>query len=559
MRVEEGDAWLDGAQLLGISPGDRYMLIDGSGHELGTATAEAPAGDRARLNADGGTSDSRTAVTAVPLRTSLLLPVSVGLPDPVRARMLAAIEGSASLSVGETGQPTIGTVGFDDGLLVSDPARLPMHPGRLDATAEGVHRATELLENLARAQRFRALQPADGASRLAQQVDVRFTLHTGDKAQSAIAGSGERLFVGDRVSVTVRNLGEAPLYFWLFDIGADATIGMVTNATPSGRFIAPAGQPGDTETVGGASGTALEWPGGLPADGGRPETFAVIVADRVQDLSSLVTRETARRELQAPTPLQAALDEASTGVRNWPTESPAAASLRYRVETCDVILQPGPRPRLDEPAFALDQRPDLSLRMLTPRGGAAPPEKVAVRLVELSVRKNKALLRATVRLDAMVITGDPEGRAIATPLTQRFPGIANGDLLPMKNLLLYVGPVHEFIDIAIWVNRDDDKGASLADMFAEEVTRPAVRSALTVVGGLVLAAPQVAIGVGAVVAVAELVRVGAHLVSAAVGKNIGLYRTSLLPYERFGVGRHPVDGMEEAQAIGFAYEVLEQP
>jgi len=557
VRVQAGDVWLDGAELLGVSPGDRYLLLDGSGHELGTATADAPADGSAKLSGDDRTIDLRSAVTAVPLRTSWRLPVSVELPDPVRATMLAAIEGSASLSMSATGQSAIGSVTFGDGLLVTDSARLPMHVGRLEAGAEGVRQATVLLEKVAHAHRFRALQPADGGSRLAQQVDVKLVLHSDNGTQSVIAGSGERLFVGDRVSMTVRNLGEAPLFFWLFDVGTDSSIALVTNASPSGRLISPASEPGDTQTVGGPSGTSLEWSRSLAGDGGRLETFVVIVADRAQDLSLLETRDTGRRELQAPTPLQAALDEARTGVRDWPAES--ATSLRYRVDTCDVILEPGPRPRLDEPVFALDQRPDLSLRMLTPRGGVSPPEKVAVRLAALSVRKNRALLRATVRLDAMVITGDPEGRAMATPVTQRFPGIASGDLLPMANLLLYVGPVHEFLDLAIWVNRDDDKGASLADLFANEVSRPAVKSALTVVGGLILAAPTVAVGVGAVVAVAELVRVGAHLVSTAVGKNIGLYRTSLLPYERFGVGRHPEAGMQEAQEIGFAYEVLEQP
>jgi hypothetical protein len=380
-----------------------------------------------------------------------------------------------------------------------------------------------------------------------------------------LAGSGERLFVGDRVSMTIRNLGATSLFFWLFDVGIDSTIALVTDGSPSGRVISPTGEAGDTQTVGGPSGIPLQWSDTLPGDGGRPETLVVIVADHAQDLSLLQTRDAARGEgtarggLQVSTPLQAALEEASTGVRRWPAESESAASLRYRVDTYDVILEPGPRPRLDEPEFALDQRPDLSLRMLTPRGGTLPPKKAAVRLVGLSVRKNRALLRATVRLDAMVITGDRKGNAVATPLTQRFPGIADGDLLPIENLLLYVGPVREFLDIAIWVNRDDDKGASLADLFASEMSQSAVRSALTVVGGLVLAAPAVAAGVGAVAAVAELVRVGAGLVSAAVGKNIGLYRTSLLPYERFGVGRHPETGTHEAQQIDFAYEVLEQP
>jgi hypothetical protein len=80
-----------------------------------------------------------------------------------------------------------------------------------------------------------------------------------------IAGSGERLFVGDRVSTTIRNLGEAPLYF---DVGAASTIEMVTNATPSGRLIAAAGQPGDTDTVGGASGPALAWQAASPLTAG---------------------------------------------------------------------------------------------------------------------------------------------------------------------------------------------------------------------------------------------------------------------------------------------------
>jgi caspase domain-containing protein len=557
VRVDAGEIWVGGAELLGVSPGDRYLLLDGDRHELGTVTAGALADGRVRLSPDDRAVDLGPAVAAVPLRTSSRRPVSVDVPAPLRAAVLTAVEASATLSVSGAGQPAIASVTLDDGLLVRDSAGLPLHAGRLGTDAAAVRAATELMENVAKAYRFRSLQPAETASRLAQPVDVTFWLHPENGTPTVIAGSGERLFAGDRVSMTIRNRGPEPLFFWLFDVGTDATIALVTDASPSGRPLAPAGEPGDTVTFGGSSGIALQWPGSLPRDGGRLETFVVIVADRAQDLSSLGTRITR----QVPTPLQAALEEASTGVRNWPAESDAvpAAPLRYQVDTCDVVLEPGPRPRLDEPEFALDQRPDLSLRMLVPRGGARVPKKVAVRLVALSVLKNRALMRATVRLDAMVITGRPDGGAVATPLTQRFAGIADGDLLPMDNLLLYTGPVREFLDIAIWVNRDDDKGASLADMFASDLHQTAVRSALTVVGGLVLAAPTVAAGVGAVVAVAELVRVGAHLVSTAVGKNIGLYRTSMLPAERFGVGRHPDTGTRQAQQIDFAYEILEQP
>ena len=72
-----------------------------------------------------------------------------------------------------------------------------------------------------------------------------------------------------------------------------------------------------------------------------------------------------------------------------------------------------------------------------------------------------------------------------------------------------------------------------------------------------LAAPQVAVAVGAVAAVATVVRVASELVQAAVGKEIGLYRTSFLAFERFGVGRQPAEGLRQAQGIEFAYEVID--
>ena len=45
--------------------------------------------------------------------------------------------------------------------------------------------------------------------------------------------------------------------------------------------------------------------------------------------------------------------------------------------------------------------------------------------------------------------------------------------------------------------------------------------------------------------------------SAAVGKEIGLYRTSFLAHEQFGLGRQPAEGLREAQGIEFALEVVD--
>ena len=38
---------------------------------------------------------------------------------------------------------------------------------------------------------------------------------------------------------------------------------------------------------------------------------------------------------------------------------------------------------------------------------------------------------------------------------------------------------------------------------------------------------------------------------------IGLYRTSFLAFERFGVGRQPAEGLRQAQGIEFAYEIID--
>ena len=73
---------------------------------------------------------------------------------------------------------------------------------------------------------------------------------------------------------------------------------------------------------------------------------------------------------------------------------------------------------------------------------------------------------------------------------------------------------------------------------------------------LIVAAPQMAVAAATVASVATLVRVGAGLVQAAVGRDIGLYRTSFLAFEQFGLGRQPREGLREAQGIEFAYEIL---
>jgi hypothetical protein len=112
----------------------------------------------------------------------------------------------------------------------------------------------------------------------------------------------------------------------------------------------------------------------------------------------------------------------------------------------------------------------------------------------------------------------------------------------------------------VWVARDDQRELDLAELLAQETGRGDVKAALAALAGLAVTAPQAAAGVAVVAAVATLVRTSAALLDKAVGKSIGVYRTSLLPHQRFGAGdpagRHPHSGLLRAQDMSFAYEVV---
>jgi hypothetical protein len=234
--------------------------------------------------------------------------------------------------------------------------------------------------------------------------------------------------------------------------------------------------------------------------------------------------------------------------------------VRYQIERFDFYLHAGIRPA-EEPPFEIDERPDPSLRLVIPRSGGQVPRRVAVRLKEIVVHSNHALRTATVRIDSLLITRTTDGSEPYRPSTYRFSGVRDGDRLPMDNLLLYEGPISDFLDLAIWVSRDDAKGLDLAGLFEREATGEDVKGAIALLAGLAIAAPQAALVAGAVGAVAVLVRTGAVLLDAATGKSIGVYRTSLLPHERFGAGdpaaRYPAEGLLRAQDMSFCYEVVD--
>ncbi len=553
--VTDGAVRIEAARLLDVSVGDRYELLSPDDTSLGEAEVERIDGDAAVLGVAGKAKAGATYTdaVAVPLRTSRTKAVAVDLQPPVRAAVEERLAASTMLRAAADGEAAVARIaGSSDGdgaLVVLDSGGFAVQDGTFASDKTGIGEAIKVVERVARAERLRGLDRGDAD--LAGQIHVELRSHgsEGGGDVRTRAASGERLYRGELISLQVTNNSERDLYVGLFDIDTAYAITLLSSDEPMGWRI----RPGESKTPGGPDGIPLEWDPGVPDDGERPETLLVVAATQPQQFNALTTSGVTRGE-PGGSPLESLLAEAGTGTRGWPASR--SQSVAYCAKPVDFYLVPAAPPALGEPPFAIEDLPDLSQRGLQPRSAIAPPSRLAVRLVNLRVRNNKALFKAAVRVDALVLTGGDQ-QVVATPFTFRFPDVADGDLLPADNLLLYHGDVKDFLDIAIWANRDDEKGVDLAVLFEEAVNDPKVKGALTIVAGLVIAAAPAAAAVATVGAVATVVRVGASLISAAVGKEIGLYRTSFLPFEQFGLGRQPKEGFRTAKGIEFAYEVID--
>jgi len=148
---------------------------------------------------------------------------------------------------------------------------------------------------------------------------------------------------------------------------------------------------------------------------------------------------------------------------------------------------------------------------------AGGPAAVAVTLVEL--RPGGVPDNAPLRLDALVVTGPQAGGAGLTigAYTSR-GGPAFGDLP------LFRGPVHEVLDIAIWVSPDHSRAPDLAALLA---ARAGPRTAQEAV----------------------------DLAHQVLVNGVGVYRTSLLAGEGFGIGERWAGGLGTGPGVSVCYRV----
>ena len=472
VAVADGDVRIEAARLFGVSVGDRYELVSSDDSSLGQAEVERIDGDTAILDVprQAKAGDAYDGAVAVPVRTSRTKAVELDLEPAVRAAVEQRLATSTMLHVAAAGEDAVARiVGDGNGALtVLDGGGFAVQARTFSTDAAGIGDAVTLVERVARAERLRALDRGD--AELANQVHVELRSHgegrDGDGDVRTRSAHGERLYCGERISLQITNNSGRDLYVGLFDIDTAYAITLLSGDEPAGWRV-PAGE---TKPVGGRDGAALEWDAGVPDDAERPETLLVIAATQPQQFDALTTGGATRGEAGGGSSLESLLAEAGTGTRGWPA-SQRTESVAYCAKPVDFYLVPAPPPELGEPPFAIEDLPEPSERGLQPRSAVAPPSRLAVRLVNLRVQHNKALFKAAVRVDALILTGGDQ-QVVATPFTFRFPDVADGDLLPADNVLLYHGDVKDFLDIAIWANRDDEKGVDLAVLFEQAVNDP---------------------------------------------------------------------------------------
>ncbi|WP_212840422.1 caspase family protein [Catellatospora sp. IY07-71] len=549
---------LAGALLLGVRPGDEFVIMppDSAGPDERSKLGDVQV-EKIVDGAAWGRFRPRQPDTAVPLGACAhrsrvaapALPVRVPGSDPRCADLVRAMSASALVRVAEPGERADVEVRIDEAGALTVHDRIgPLHLAAR-ADAPGIARVVQDLKRLAQAQMLRRLAEEPGGG-LAAPLEVEFGVVRSGTAHPA--APDRPLYLDEPVYVKVRNGGPDVVWVSLLDIGVAARIALLNTSSPSGVRLVPGGEfvLGRDDRTGELPGARLEWPEGLDRGGPRPETIVVLATSKPVDMRVIEQHGLAR----GGSALEGFLDQLRTGLSR-DVVPPTPSGLRFAVRTIDFELVPVLAPPGEEPVFQVDERPGVTGRFWRPRGAA--PAAVAVRLSDLVVHHNRAFREADIRIDTVLTTAGPGGRPAYQAHTERFRDIRDGQRLPLDDLQVFHGPVDGYLDVAVWVSRDDRESLALSDLLAQTLTDAELQAAMGQVGTLLVAAPQAAVAIAAVGAGAVIVNAAYRLLRGAHGNSIGLYRTTLLAGENFGVGRSPGRTAVRAQDFSFRYRVEE--
>ncbi|WP_117212328.1 caspase family protein [Allorhizocola rhizosphaerae] len=557
--IVSGDrARLSGAALLGVRVGDEFTVMptDSSGPDPDTKLGDIVV-EEIQTTTAVGPLRLRTPELGVPLgarayRVKAAAPeMPVRLPDGDVRGLAQLVEMNPILRPAEPDETGVVEVRAEEGGLTIWDRYGAMHTP-YPADRLGVVSVMKDLQRLAWANELRCLA-ADPANELETPVDVEFGL-VREGQEEPLETSGSILYLNQRVYVRIRNRGSERVFVSLLNIGVSAKVTLLNKISPGGVPL----DPGQEYTFGASGfkrvmqGSPLVWPQGLLRSQPRPETIVVLVMTEQQDLSALEGEGvgTNRVTLHGPrSQLERMIDQIGRGgLRDVVEEGPP---MRFTVRTVDFELVPVPPPVSEDPEFQVDERPPQSMLLWSPKG--TPPSTVAVRLTDLVVHRNRAFRSADIRLDAVVITRGPGRQPVYGAWTERFSNISDGHALPLERVLVYHGPVIDYLDLAVWVSRDTSGSLALSDLLEEKLTDNDVQLAMGQLGGLLVAAPQAAMAVAAMGAGAVVINAAYHLLTGIVGNSIGLYRTTMLAHEDFGVGRPESVCTIRAQDFSFTY------
>lgn len=575
LRAIGGGFELPVGQLNGIAVGDgfgvlavgaiRYEPRDGFGELAVTevralsAIARRTSGDRT-IPADA---------VAIPIaRNARRRPVALAVPPTARDEIARAIDGSPTLRVAAPGEPgELATLRLADRDLTIDDARGPMFPparfpDELAATIAN-------LGNLGVAQGVRELEGESGV--YADEVDIELGVVEAG-APRALPDHGAALGLRDRVYVKIASRAQRQLFVHVFNIGVRGKVTLLTRYAPTGVAIETARPPAviGQHASGTLVGLALSWPRGLARTSfPRVDEVIVIVTTAPINLRSLETHEALAGTRSGGARLPNLLDQLYDGQRKELSFEPQLDG--FLLKRLSYLLHPR-EAALGGVAFQIDDNPSGQAAARDPDGWLTPgvdavtrsghrtsptPATIAIRLTDLIVENNRALFAADIRIDALICTrstGPHQGHAA---WTQRYQRIRDGERLPLDHGLLYLGPVRDFVDLTLFVSRDVSGSRELARLFDERTNDAAFHDAA---GALLIATGATAAPwVTAVGASAALARMAYELVLAATGTSIGLYRTSFLGREQFGIGRHPARGLYRAQDFSFALSIEPVP
>ena len=552
-----------GAALLGVEVGDEFAITPSGaagphdGPVIGTATVARllPTVALARLRlanagqvvpADARAHRTRAAAPAMPVRLPNDDPAGAWLRDAVALRpMLRAADPQTHASVE--------VVADERGRLVIRDEAGPLHPP-YPATVAGINSITANLQRIAQATALRRLT-GDPNRPLPHGVEIEWG-RVRDGREEPLPLSGGLLFAyaDERIYFRLSNGGDRPMFVSLVDIGIASRIAVLNHSDPGGIRLDPGGSYtyGWNEDLQRLTGVAMTWPEGLGTDVARPETVIALISDGPVDVSVLAQHGVRDGDDRpgARFGLAGLLAQIATGGYREVGDAPTT-QVRYAVAPIDFTVSPTPPPAAERATFLVDDRPEQPVRLLSPRG--ATPARVAVRIAELVVHRNRALGSADIRVDAVVLTGGSGDRPVYRAETMRFSNVRDRERLPLDDVLIYHGPAVDFLDIAVWVSRDTTGSLALSALLEEKFTSPAVQAAGAQVAGLALAAPHAAVAVAVLGAGAVLVNTAYELLTGVVGPSIGLYRTSLLAQEQFGIGRHE----RHPQDFSFTFSVDE--